>query len=1202
MDYSQVPLHKRTRHQFDLFYKRYHEERQKAKSGGSSGAACGVGGGAELSGSVSGGREERGSEVNLAKKGENAGDIESREGFKRAKNRAEIGVGSDRDGNKSKEGVLVKKGIRELQKGLKSTNNGIRIEIDAKLKNVGGNSKRGLKSKVSMDVGSKGIKRESSGDEGVTGNAKKRPKRTKSRGEIGGNSNRDRKKLPEEFKSRDTGEKAVIKKSETGSQGNTSRVEKDVDSKKLRGNSKRGLKGTNAIEIDTSDDENGDDEVEILDVIYNSSNRGWPKAKGKDSDYMDAKEAVSSDQKIGGGEGVMSDRGKESGVAGQTQLDSGSLKESQTDSEDSIDVGAGINSDQKMESGIVGQTQSDSESQSVSEDSEERESSSDNEGLPGNVEKGSKSSKSRGEIGGNLKRMSKVGLRSKDTGKGEVIKKPEKGLKRTNSRGGMEVDTNKVRGNSKRELKGTNVNRIDSNSDDGSDDEVKYEGVIYSRSNRGWPKAKGKDSDYMDTKEVVSSDQKIGGGDVVKSDQGKESGVVGQTRLNFGASKESQADSENSIGVGDGVKSDQKKESGVVNQTPSDSESQNESEELESSSEEDKDDENDKDFVGDDSGGCYSSSSSEDRNDEDENEDEDEEKEQEKDEDDEVLLLLEEDLEDEKDDECRIVEIESVVGKGKKKSIEVGLKRKYKPRQVKDVEGLSSIGVAEERKDELESSIMKGGSIDEVEKDRSIEGGLKRRKFSGLDILVDSSKVKSEETKSVANRLRSRSVPKSKRRKLNLGTISRPFTVDDLDSTSGNDEDTDENDMKDTEPASKSGQKGRGKLVKRPVGNHIRGPTDCDLVIEDELDPFSGSDDVGDENDAKVLPRTSAEVEGISSKPTERRHIDAVGNKALDHSKGNRDDSDEKVGKDALTIGRKGNGKFEKPTGGRHIHTRKGFDPLKILTDSIWEKVSSLLEDTVPPSPVEEVPAETTLVYKFRFEDEVPKPPEKSYWDQQSDVLFEEMAMALRSSEIGSSSSAMRVLASREISPSLKPDNNLAIFWPIEDDSFPTRTEASPAILCQRGIHEYILDDQIGLICRICSFVEVEIKHILPSFCKNPRGRSGNQYYGKDGCSFFTELQSQDPVSENPDGRVCTKGTVWDLVPGIKDLYPHQCEGFEFMWKNVAGGIYIDKLEKPLSGAGGGCIISHAPGTGKTLMTIVFLQSFLNLYPESKPL
>ncbi|KAK2967740.1 hypothetical protein RJ640_012966, partial [Escallonia rubra] len=266
-------------------------------------------------------------------------------------------------------------------------------------------------------------------------------------------------------------------------------------------------------------------------------------------------------------------------------------------------------------------------------------------------------------------------------------------------------------------------------------------------------------------------------------------------------------------------------------------------------------------------------------------------------------------------------------------------------------------------------------------------------------------------------------------------------------------------------------------------------------------------------------------------------------------------------------------------TGGRHVHTRKGFDPLKILTDSIWEKGSSLLEDTVPPSPVEEVPAETTLVYKFRFEDEVPKPPEKSYWDQQSDVLFEEMAMALRSSEIGSSSSA------------------------IEDDFFPTRTEASPTILCQRGIHEYILDDQIGLICRICSFVEVEIKHILPSFCKNhPRGRSGNQYYGKDGCSFFTELQSQYPVPEHQDGRVCTKGTVWDLVPGIKDLYPHQCEGFEFMWKNVAGGIYIDKLEKPLSGAGGGCIISHAPGTGKTLMTIVFLQSFLNLYPESKPL
>ena len=34
----------------------------------------------------------------------------------------------------------------------------------------------------------------------------------------------------------------------------------------------------------------------------------------------------------------------------------------------------------------------------------------------------------------------------------------------------------------------------------------------------------------------------------------------------------------------------------------------------------------------------------------------------------------------------------------------------------------------------------------------------------------------------------------------------------------------------------------------------------------------------------------------------------------------------------------------------------------------------------------------------------------------------------------------------------------------------------------------------------------------------------------------------------------------------------------------------------------GGCILAHAPGSGKTFMLISFIQSFLARYPSARPL
>lgn len=80
------------------------------------------------------------------------------------------------------------------------------------------------------------------------------------------------------------------------------------------------------------------------------------------------------------------------------------------------------------------------------------------------------------------------------------------------------------------------------------------------------------------------------------------------------------------------------------------------------------------------------------------------------------------------------------------------------------------------------------------------------------------------------------------------------------------------------------------------------------------------------------------------------------------------------------------------------------------------------------------------------------------------------------------------------------------------------------------------------------------------------------------------------------------KGTVWDLIPEEKQsLYPHQQEGFEFIWKNLAGSIDLRKLMNAGPRSEGGCIISHAPGTGKTRLTIVFLMAYLQVFPKCRP-
>ncbi|KAF3792148.1 SNF2 domain-containing protein CLASSY 2 [Nymphaea thermarum] len=77
---------------------------------------------------------------------------------------------------------------------------------------------------------------------------------------------------------------------------------------------------------------------------------------------------------------------------------------------------------------------------------------------------------------------------------------------------------------------------------------------------------------------------------------------------------------------------------------------------------------------------------------------------------------------------------------------------------------------------------------------------------------------------------------------------------------------------------------------------------------------------------------------------------------------------------------------------------------------------------------------------------------------------------------------------------------------------------------------------------------------------------------------------------------------VWSLIPDMRSqLHVHQKKAFEFIWKNIAGSVEIGEMDHT-SGRAGGCIISHSPGTGKTLLVIAFLKSYLSLFPGNRPL
>ncbi|KAI5656545.1 hypothetical protein M9H77_25338 [Catharanthus roseus] len=187
-------------------------------------------------------------------------------------------------------------------------------------------------------------------------------------------------------------------------------------------------------------------------------------------------------------------------------------------------------------------------------------------------------------------------------------------------------------------------------------------------------------------------------------------------------------------------------------------------------------------------------------------------------------------------------------------------------------------------------------------------------------------------------------------------------------------------------------------------------------------------------------------------------------------------------------------------------------------------------------------------------------------------------------------------------------DNNLMFYSTTdmqEDRNEDAVNVTDPVDSCKLENHFLVLDEKIGEIYKYCRVVQQEIKHVLADL-KNPNRRRHERFDSyNDGCSTSYGFNLGDFSSGGDHHPIIdAKGEILSLILEAfkRHMYLHQLNGFQFLWKNIGGATLIEDIKTPLLEDGSRCIISHAPGTGKTYLTIVFLLTFMKVHPTCHPM
>ncbi|KAL0308702.1 UNVERIFIED_CONTAM: SNF2 domain-containing protein CLASSY 3 [Sesamum radiatum] len=265
---------------------------------------------------------------------------------------------------------------------------------------------------------------------------------------------------------------------------------------------------------------------------------------------------------------------------------------------------------------------------------------------------------------------------------------------------------------------------------------------------------------------------------------------------------------------------------------------------------------------------------------------------------------------------------------------------------------------------------------------------------------------------------------------------------------------------------------------------------------------------------------------------------------------------------------------------GRHLCARKDYDLYKDLLDSVLDETAEVKVDGSHEEAKHPPEHKDALPLKFRFEDEITTSVEKSEFDLNVERLFDEMELCLTYGD-------MDFNGYHEVA---------------KDTTNSPDHEANQHARCSKGKHQLIEDDEIGVICKYCFHIELEAKHVMPPWAEKMYRGANRRSAGADQSSVLDSLD-MEPGEDFAGSCNPSKGTIWDIKPGIREtMYEHQREGLEFLWKNLAGTTNLAQVKTAESRNLEGCIISHAPGTGKTRLTIVFIETYLKLFPDSRPL
>lgn len=134
--------------------------------------------------------------------------------------------------------------------------------------------------------------------------------------------------------------------------------------------------------------------------------------------------------------------------------------------------------------------------------------------------------------------------------------------------------------------------------------------------------------------------------------------------------------------------------------------------------------------------------------------------------------------------------------------------------------------------------------------------------------------------------------------------------------------------------------------------------------------------------------------------------------------------------------------------------------------------------------------------------------------------------------------------------------------------------------------HSLLLHDDLGLVCRVCGVIQKRIDTIF-DYQWTKASRSSRTYMSASRSSTGAdELVPSCRIRTAEGDLIAAEVSVHPRH--MKHMKPHQLEGFNFLVRNLV-------TDKP-----GGCILAHAPGSGKTFMLISFIQSFLAKYPDAR--